>query len=151
MKLIRTFAVFCAASVAACATTKAPSVRVSGLKFGGLTMGNAGIDVGLQVRNINAEELRIERFEYELKINGKTVGRGFQPDPLVLGGFKDEKVVSRLDINLLKLPAAVKSSLERDKVDAQVKGAFYVRDGANLRKLKFGSKGSVDLDKLSAK
>jgi LEA14-like dessication related protein len=137
-----------AAVSGACASTKAPSVRVAGLKFGALSVGGAAVDVALQVRNINPEDLRIERFDYELKINGKVIGRGFQPDPLMLGGFKEERVVSRLDLNLLRLPAAVKSSLERDRVDAQVKGAFYVRAGNALRKIKFGSKGSVDLDKL---
>lgn len=131
----------------ACASTKAPSVRVAGLGFKGANLGGAAIDVALHLRNVNPEELRIERFEYELKINGKTLGRGFGPQTVTLGGFKEERVTTRLDVNLLRLPGAVRSALERDRVDAQVKGAFYVRDGNSLKKLKFGSRGAVDLNR----
>lgn len=142
---------FAAAALVAsgCASTKAPSVRVAGLGFRGVNVGGAGVDVALQLRNLNPEELRIERFEYELKLNGKTLGRGFGTVAVVLPGFAEERVTSRLDVNLLRLPGAVRSVLDRDRVDAQVKGAFYIRDGNSLRKLKFGSRGNVNLDRDS--
>jgi LEA14-like dessication related protein len=150
MKTFRLLA-FAAAAIFAsgCASTKAPSVRVAGLGFRGVNVGGAGVDVALQLRNVNPEELRIERFEYELKLNGKTLGRGFGTSAVTLGGFAEERVTTRLDVNLLRLPGAVRSSLERDRVDAQVKGTFYVRDGNSLRKLKFGTRGSVNLDRDS--
>ena len=75
------------------------------------------------------------------------LGRGFQSDPLVLRGFEEDRVVSRLDISFLKIPGAVRRALDRDRAEAQVKGAFYVRDGSALRKVKFDTRGNVDLNR----
>jgi LEA14-like dessication related protein len=130
-----------------CASVKPPSVRVAGIHLDGVSLSGARIDVGLQIRNVNPEDLRIERFDYEVKLNGQVLGRGFQSEPLMLGGFKEDKVVSRLDVNLLRIPGAVKRALDRDRVDAEVRGTFYVRDGSGLRKIRFGSRGNVDLNK----
>jgi hypothetical protein len=120
---------------------------VAGIHLDGVSLTGARVDVGLDIRNVNAQDLQIERFEYEVKLNGEVLGRGFNSDPLMLGGFKEDKVVSRLDVNFLSVPGVVKRTLDRDRVDAEVKGTFYVRDGAGLRKLKFGSRGNVDLNK----
>ncbi len=133
--------------VSACASIKPPSVRVSGIHLDGVSLTGARVDVGLNIRNVNPEDLQIERFDYEVKLNGKILGRGYQADPLMLQGFKEDRVVSRLDVNFLRVPGAVKSILDRDKVDAEVKGTFYVRQGSRLRKIKFGSRGNVDLDR----
>ena len=138
----------CALLFSACASIKAPSVRVAGIHLDGVSLTGARVDVGLDIRNMNPEALQIERFEYEIKLNGKTLGRGFQSEPLMLGGFKEDRVVSRLDIDLLKIPAAVLRILDRDRVDAQVKGVFYVLEGSDLRKIKFGARGNVDLNKI---
>lgn len=137
----------CAVLGTACASVKPPSVRVTGLHLDGISLSGARVDVGLQIRNVNAEDLQIERFEYEVKLNGQVLGRGFQSDPLMLGGFKEDRVISRVDVNLLRIPGAVKRTLDRDRVDAEVKGTFYVRDGAGVRKIKFGSRGNVDLNR----
>jgi LEA14-like dessication related protein len=134
-----------AALISACASVKPPAVRVAGIHFDGVSLTGARVDVGLNIRNVNPENLQIERFEYEVKLNGQVLGRGFNSDPLMLGGFKEDKVVSRVDVNLLKVPGVVKKSLEKDKVDAEIKGIFYVRDGSGLKKIKFGSHGDVDL------
>ena len=131
----------------ACASVKPPSVRVAGIHLDGISLTGARVDVGLQIRNVNPESLQIERFDYEVKLNGQVVGHGFNSDPLMLAGFKEDKVVSRVDVNLLRVPGAVKSVLDRDRVDAEVKGTFYVRDGSGLRKIKFGSHGNVDLNR----
>ena len=131
----------------ACASVKPPSVRVAGIHLDGISLTGARVDVGLQIRNVNPEDLQIERFEYEVKLNGKVLGRGFQSDPLTLQGFKEDRVISRLDVSFLKIPGAVKNALERDRADAEVKGTFYVREGSGLRKIKFGSRGNVDLKK----
>jgi LEA14-like dessication related protein len=133
--------------LAACASVKPPAVRVAGIHFDGISLTGARIDVGLHIRNVNPEDLQIERFDYEVKLNGKVLGHGYQSDPLMLQGFKEDRVISRLDVNLLKIPGAVKTALERDRVDAEVKGTFYVRDGSGLRKIKFGSRGNVDLNR----
>ena len=131
----------------ACASVKPPTVLVSGIHLDGVSLTGARVDVGLQIRNVNAEDLQIERFDYEVKLNGQVLGHGYSSDPLMLAGFKEDKVVSRVDVNLLKIPGVVKSSLDKDRVNAEVKGTFYVRDGSGLRKIKFGSQGNVDLKK----
>src|SRR5215468_10604117 len=87
----------------ACASVKPPSVRVADVHVGRISLTGAAVDVGLLVRNANPEDIRIERFEYEIRLNGRSLGKGFQPDPLVLGGFKEDKVTSRLDISFLKV------------------------------------------------
>lgn len=141
----------CALLWSACASLKPPAVRVAGIHLDGVSLTGARVDVGLDIRNVNPEDLQIERFEYEIKLNGRVLGRGFQSEPLVLRGFEEDRVVSRLDINLLKIPGAVKRVLDRDRVDAQIKGAFYVREGSGLRKIKFGTRGNVDLNRGDSK
>ncbi len=131
----------------ACASVKPPSVRVAGLHLDGISLTGARVDVGLEIRNVNPESLQIERFDYEVKLNGQLLGRGYSSDPLMLGGFKEDKVVSRVDVNLLRVPGAVKNVLDKDKVDAEIKGTFYVREGSGIRKIKFGSRGNVDLNR----
>jgi LEA14-like dessication related protein len=131
----------------ACASVKPPSVRVSGIHLDGVSLTGARVDVGLQIRNVNPEDLQIERFDYEVKLNGQVLGRGFNSDPLMLAGFKEDKVVSRVDVNLLKIPGVVKNALDKDRVNAEIKGTFYVKDGSGVRKIKFDSKGDVNLSR----
>lgn len=131
----------------ACASVKPPAVRVSGIHLDGVSLTGARVDVGLQIRNVNPEDLQIERFDYEVKLNGQVLGHGFNSDPLMLAGFKEDKVVSRVDVNLLKIPGVVKNALDKDRVNAEIKGTFYVKDGSGVRKIKFGSKGDVDLSR----
>jgi len=131
----------------ACASVKPPAVRVAGVHLDGVSLTGARVDVGLQIRNVNPEDLHIERFDYEVKLNGQVLGRGYSSDPLMLAGFKEDKVVSRVDVNLLKVPGVVKNALDKDRVQAEVKGTFYVREGSGLRKIKFGSHGNVDLNR----
>jgi LEA14-like dessication related protein len=133
--------------LSACASMKTPSVRVAGIHLDGVSLTGARVDVGLDIRNVNPQDLQIERFEYEIKLNGQVIGRGFQSEPLMLAGFKEDKVVSRVDVNFLKIPGAVQRVLDRDRVDAEVKGTFYVKDGSGLRELRFGSRGNVDLNR----
>lgn len=132
---------------AACASVKPPAVRVAGVHLDGVSLTGARVDVGLQIRNVNPEDLHIERFDYEVKLNGQVLGHGYSADPLMLAGFKEDKVVSRVDVNLLKVPGVVKNALDKDRVQAEVKGTFYVREGSGLRKIKFGSHGNVDLNR----
>ncbi|MEO8362480.1 MAG: LEA type 2 family protein [Vicinamibacteria bacterium] len=133
--------------LSACASIRPPAVRISGLRLDGVSLTGARIDVGLNIRNVNSDDLNIERFEYEVKVNGRVLGHGFQADPLVLRGFAEDKVTSRLDVNLLRLPGAVKDVLDRDRVNAEVNGTFYVRQGSGIRKVKFGTEGEVDLNR----
>ncbi len=72
-----------------CASIKPPTVRVAGIHLDGVSITGARVDVGLDIRNVNPGDLQIERFEYEVKLNGQTLGRGFGSEPLQLGGFKE--------------------------------------------------------------
>jgi LEA14-like dessication related protein len=105
------------------------------------------MEVAFQVRNTNPDPLYVERFEYELSLNGRKLGRGFYPDALELGAFRDQRVVSRFDINFLRLPGVVQQLLERDKVKAEVEGTFYVRRGSGIQKLRFRNDAEVDLNR----
>ena len=55
---------------------------------------------------------------------------------------------SRFDLNYLRVPGAVKSILERDRVDARTRGRFYVRrDGGRVRRMNFSSQANLDFDR----
>jgi LEA14-like dessication related protein len=152
MKRFNSFSAVAAAALlalfsAACAGTKPPSLMIEGLKFNKLGLGGAGLNVDFRVRNTNAQDLQIVKFEYEFKVNGHRLGRGYYPDMVNLPGFGEQRIVSKFDVNFLALPGAVKNVLDKDRVKAEAKGAFYVRDGNGLRKLNFKSDGDVDLKK----
>lgn len=131
-----------------CAGLKAPALQIEGMHLDKVRLSGVGMNVNFRVRNVNPEELLIEKFEYEVKVNGHRLGRGFYPDAVRVAGFGDQKLASRFDINFLSLPGTVKNVLDKDKVKAEAKGAFYVRrsDG-DTRKLKFRTHGDVDLKK----
>lgn len=132
--------------VTGCASLRTPTLQVEKLDMAGVRLTGAGMDVAFRVRNPNPEPLRIERFEYELKLNGRRLGRGYYPDALALRGFEDASVVSRFDLNFFSLPSSVKRIFDRDRVDAEVRGIFYVQQpGESPRELKFKSKARVNV------
>jgi LEA14-like dessication related protein len=135
-------------ALSACATVKAPTLQVSGLKVGKPGLTGLTMDVGFKVRNPNPDALLIERFEYELFLNGNRLGRGFQPDAINLGGFREESVRSRFDLNYLSLPGTVKDLLKDNRAKARAKGTFFVRESnGGLKKLKFDADAEVDIRK----
>jgi LEA14-like dessication related protein len=137
----------CAAIAVApsCATTKPPTLRVQALDFGKIGITGVSVDVAFMVRNVNPEPLLIERFEYELDVNGARLGRGYYAEPVSIDGFKEERVVSRFDINFLNLPGSVKAVLNSDRARAHARGTFFVRKGAGLESLKFDSDAEVQI------
>ena len=144
MKGKRIGAVLLAAALSqACATTKAPTLRVQGLDFGKVGITGVSVDVAFMVRNVNPEPLMIERFEYELDVNGQRLGRGYYTDPLRIDGFREERVVSRFDVNFLRVPGTVRAVMDRDKARARARGKFYVRKGGSLQTLKFDNDAEV--------
>lgn len=136
-----------ALAVASCATLKPPTLQVQKLSFGKVGVTGARMNVAFAVRNPNPEDLVIEKFEYELILNGRSLGRGYEPDPLTLRGFAEERVVSRFDLNFLRLPGGIKRMLESDEAKARARGTFYVRrgPGQSLKKMRFDSEAKVDL------
>ncbi len=129
----------------ACASLKTPTLQVESLKLDKVRITGAGVDVGFRVQNPNPETLLIERFEYQLKINGHGLGRGYYSETIRLDGFKDERLKSRFGINFLSLPGVVQGILDDDRAKVQVEGTFYVRHGDGLKKLGFKNDANVDL------
>ena len=121
---------------------KAPILAVDGVKVGDLGVTGVAMDVRFRVRNPNPEPLSIERFEYELFLNGNRLGRGFESKGLQLAGFAEGKLTSRFDVNLLSLPGTVRDLLRDDWVQARVRGHFYA---TGQRRIGFESDARVDL------
>ena len=128
-----------------CASLKTPTLQVERLHLDRVRVTGAGVDVGFRVQNPNPDPILIERFEYQLKLNGRHLGRGYYSEAIRLDGFKDERLNSRFGLNFLSLPGAVREVLDRDRADVQVEGTFYVRRGGGLKKLRFSNGARVDL------
>ena len=120
-------------------------VQKIGVDRAGIT--GVALKVGFAVQNPNDKDLQIERFEYELLLNGQSLGRGYGADPLTLKAFAEERVESKFNVNFLRVPGAVKSLLDQSQVKARAKGQFHVREGNGIKKVGFDSEASVDLDK----
>ena len=118
-----------ATTLGACASApvRPPTMQVAGLRVGDLGLTGVALDVKFRVRNPNHKAIKIDRFEYDLVVNGRRLGRGFQAEPVRIEPFRDEEVVSRFDLNLLSLPGAVKSMLGEREVDAHVEGVFFMK------------------------
>jgi LEA14-like dessication related protein len=141
----RVLAIGAALGLAACASVKPPTLRVQGLGLGRVGITGANLHVTFGVRNPNPEDLLIERFEYELILNGHRLGRGYVADPVSLRGFGEEGVSSDFNLNFLNVPGTVKAILDRDRVRTQARGHFYVRAGGGFKKIGFDAE--VDLRK----
>jgi LEA14-like dessication related protein len=131
----------------ACASMKPPTLQVQKLGVDRAGVTGVSLKVGFAVQNPNDKDLQIERFEYELLLNGQSLGHGYSADPLTLRAFGDERVESRFNVNLLRLPGAVKALLDQSRVKARAKGTFHVREGDGIKKVGFDSEASVDLDR----
>ena len=124
---------------------KAPILAVDGLKVGDMGITGVALDVRFRVRNPNPEPLNIDRMEYELFVNGNRLGRGFDSKGLPLDAFGEGKVESRVDVNFLALPGAIKDVLRQDRVKARVKGNFYTSGSYGNKRLGFDADADVDL------
>ena len=119
-------------ALAATGCMKAPILTVDGLKVGDMGLTGVALDVRFRVRNPNPEPIDVERMEYELFVNGNRLGRGFESKGFSLEGFGEGKIDSRVDVNFLALPGAVKEVLRQDRVEARVKGSFYTSGNKRL-------------------
>jgi LEA14-like dessication related protein len=129
----------------ACASVKAPILAVDSLKVGNMGITGVALDVGFRIRNPNPEPLSVERFEYELFVNGNRLGRGFESKGVELAGFGEATVRSRFDVNFLGVPGAVKDVLKQDRVKARAKGRFHASGAFGRRELGFDSDAEVSL------
>jgi LEA14-like dessication related protein len=136
-----------AVALASCATLKPPTLQVQGLKKGKVGLTGARVDVVFGVRNPNPEDLAVDKLEFELRLNGEHVGRGYVSEPFTIRGFAEERVLASLNVNYLRVPGAIQAVLEDDEVRAQARGTFYVRKGSGFQELKFDSDAKVHLDR----
>lgn len=135
-----------AALAGACASAplRPPTMQVAGLKVGDLGLTGVALDVKFRVRNPNEKAIKIDRFDYELVVNGQRLGKGFQPYGVKVEAFQDQEVVSRFDLNLLSLPGVVKSVLGEKQADAHVEGLFYIK---GQDPMPFASDARIDLSR----
>jgi LEA14-like dessication related protein len=129
----------------ACTTLKPPTLALDGLKVGDVGLSGMALDVGFRIRNPNPEPLRIERFEYELLVNGSSLGHGYEPKGVDLAGYGEAKVASRFDVNALHVPGAVMKVLRQDKVHARAKGKYFTSGSFGKKELAFDSDVDVNL------
>ena len=132
------------AGACASAPLQPPTLQVAGLKVGDMGLTGVSLDVKFRVRNPNQKAIKIDRFEYELVMNGQRLGKGFQPYGVQVEPFQDQEVVSRFDLNLLSLPGVVKSVLGEKEADAHVEGLFYIKGQPPLP---FASDARIDLSR----
>ena len=107
----------------------------------------ARVDVVFGVRNPNPEDLTVDKVEFELRLNGENVGRGYVSEPFTIRGFAEERVGPSVNVNYLRVPGAVQAVLDDKDVRAQARGTFFVREGSGFKKLDFDSEARVQLDR----
>lgn len=128
------------------ASLRPPQLRVEKLDLGRATLAGLNADVFFTVRNPNDQPMAVDHFEYDLFVNGHRLGRGDVNEAVELGPFQSERVTSRFQLSWLSLPGSVKSVLDQDRAQADVRGVFYVRSGGGrYKKMDFSSGGEIDL------
>lgn len=139
---------FVATFASACASLEPPRIQVQRLGRPQIGLTGATLDVTFNVRNPNPYPITIERVQYDLFLNGQRVGDGFITRPVEVDGFGEARMSSRFDLNYLRLPGAVKSIMDRDRVDARTRGRFYMRrNGGRERRVNFSSQADLDFDR----
>ena len=139
------FTVTCMAASGCGSSAERPLLTATGLKFHKPGVSGLPVDVTFRVQNPNPKPLDVERFSYEVFVNEQSIGRGFVPEPMVIDGFKERPVVSRFNINYFAIPGAVKQVLNQDRINATVRGTFYLKGRLWGRQLPFESSGVIPL------
>ena len=134
-------------ATSACASLKAPTMHVEGVRVGKPHVTGIPMDVDFRIQNPNPEDLRVDKVEYELILNGVRLGRGYIADGFDLRGFDQATVSSRFEMSLLRLPAGVREVLEHDRAKARARGKFYVRDEGASHEIGFDSEAEISLKK----
>lgn len=113
-----------------------------------LRLTGLGLEVGLAIRNPNPERVLIERFEYELELNTRRLGRGYFTEAIEIPALEERSVTATFDLNFLSLPGTVRAVLEEREVLAAIDGKFYVATGGSSpRAIGFKSQGRVPLER----
>jgi len=125
------------ASAVACRKPDPPLMTVDAVKAVDWAVTGVALDITFKLRNPNPKALRIERFDYDLFLNGQLVGHGYQSTGVDLPGFAEQKVTSRLDVSFLTAPFAIKEIFKQKNALAKAKGNFYVKLGWTTRAVPF--------------
>ena len=125
------------ACAVACKKPDPPIMTVDAVKAVDWAVTGVALDITFKLRNPNPKALRIERFDYDLFLNGQLVGHGYQSAGVDLAGFAEQKVSSRLDVSFLKAPFAIKEIFKQKSALAKAKGNFYVKLGWTTRAVPF--------------
>jgi len=139
------YAITAAAAIGCGSSAERPLLTAAGLKFHKPGVSGLPVDVTFRVQNPNPKALDVERFSYEVFVNDQSIGRGFVPEPMVIDAFKERQVVSRFNINYFAIPGAVKQVLDQDRINATVRGTFYLKGRLWGRQLPFESTGVIPL------
>ncbi len=139
-------AIMAVTAAIACEPFQKPILQVQNIGRGRVGLTGATLHVEFAIRNPNRQAIRVEQIEYDLDINGHSLGRGFVPDPVSIAGFASERTSSDLDVSYLRLPAVVRDLLNGGRTRAHVSGHYFLRkrDGAELERMGFS--GDADLD-----
>ena len=133
---------------AACATMEPPRIQVQRLGRPQMGLTGATLEVTFNVRNPNDYPVTIDRVRYDLFLNGVRVGDGFITQRVDVEPFGEARMSSRFDLNYLRVPGAVRSIMERDRVDARARGRVYMRrNGGRERRVNFSSEANLDFDR----
>ena len=137
-----------AMAASGCATLQPPRIQVLRLGRPQVGLTGATLDVTFNVRNPNPDPITIERVQYDLILNGLRVGDGFITQSVEVAGFGEARMSSRFDLNYLRVPGAVKSIMDRDRVDARTRGRVYMRrNGGREQRVNFSSDATLDFDR----
>jgi LEA14-like dessication related protein len=145
---IRLLPIVLAVTISACGPSpQRPTLTATGLKLHKPGVSGLPVDVTFRVQNPNPDPLPVERFDYEVVVNDQAVGRGFVAEPIVLEPFKETEVRSRFNINYFSIPGAVKQILDQDRMDAIIRGTFYVKGRFRTQKLPYEASGTIPMGK----
>ena len=122
-----------------------PTLTATGLKLHRPGVSGLPVDVTFRIQNPNPNALPVERFDYEVVVNNQSVGRGFVAEPISLEPFKETEVKSRFNINYFSIPGAVKQVLDQDRMDAVIRGTFYVKGRFRTTQLPYEAVGAIPM------
>ena len=131
--------------LSACASLQPPTAEVQRITSPRLGPTGGELEVVFALRNPNDHDLMVERFDYDLVLDGRRVGHGYLADPVRLRGHGEVRLRSRAELGYFSSPEAIRRVLDRRQVDARARGHFYVREQGHTRKLPFDSRARVDL------
>lgn len=148
MKPVRLLSVAVAVMALSSCALKAPSLQVQRIGKGDVGLTGATLEVEFSLRNPNDADVVVERVDYELLMNGRSLGRGYVSDVVRLPAFGERRVRSEFDLSFLRVPGAVREVFDEHRLAARARGHFYMRkaEGNRLQRIGFDSRAETRFD-----